>query len=120
MARALRGGRCARAVNRPGERRLIGHDTMAVDITIKTTGEARYGLDAAVEGMIYARPKIPPTRNDSQVVVIDDAAAKSVPGYIQSLALDDPSNTAPGWVMVYAESFVAADRAAELVAVTWR
>jgi CO/xanthine dehydrogenase Mo-binding subunit len=93
---------------------------MAIDVPVKTTGEARYGLDAAIDGMIYARPKIPPTRNDSQVVAVDDAEAKSVPGYIQSLALDDPSDTAPGWVMVYADSFVAADRAAEVVKVTWR
>jgi isoquinoline 1-oxidoreductase subunit beta len=104
----------------PAERRLIGRDTMALDVPPKTNGEARYGLDAAVEGMIYARPKIPPTRNDSKVVSIDDSAAKSVPGYIQSLALDDPSGTAPGWVMVYADSFVAADRAADLVKVDWR
>jgi CO/xanthine dehydrogenase Mo-binding subunit len=104
----------------PDERHLIGRDTMAIDVPVKTTGEARYGLDAVIDGMIYARPKIPPTRNDSQAVAVDDAEAKSVPGYIQSLALDDPSDTAPGWVMVYADSFVAADRAADLVKVTWR
>src|SRR5262249_59326131 len=40
-------------------------------------------------------------------------------GYIKSLALDDPSGTAPGWVMVYAESFMAARRAADLVKVKW-
>lgn len=101
------------------QRRLIGRDTLALDITPKTNGEARYGLDAAVDGMIYARPKIPPTRYDSKVVAIDDSAAKSVPGYIESRALEDPSDTAPGWVMVYADSFVAADRAADLVKVNW-
>ena len=69
--------------------------------------------------MIYARPKVPPTRYDSKVVSIDDSAAKRVPGYIRSLALDDPSGTAPGWVMVYADSFVAANRAADLVKVVW-
>ena len=91
------------------ERRLIGRDTTALDVPPKTNGEARYGLDASVDGMIYARPKVPPTRNDSKVVSIDDSAAKSVPGYIQSRALDDPSGTAPGWVMVYADSFIAAE-----------
>jgi isoquinoline 1-oxidoreductase beta subunit len=104
----------------PAERRLIGRDTLALDVTSKTNGAARYGLDAVVQGMIYARPKIPPTRNDSKVALIDDSAAKGVPGYIQSLALDDPSGTAPGWVMVYADSFVAANRAADLVKVTSR
>lgn len=101
------------------ERRLIGRDTMALDIPAKVNGGARYGIDAAADGMIYARPKIPPTRYNCSVVSIDDSAAKSVPGYIKSLALDDPSGTAPGWVMVYAESFTAASRAADLVKVEW-
>jgi isoquinoline 1-oxidoreductase subunit beta len=69
--------------------------------------------------MVYARPKVPPTRNDSKVVSIDDSAAKAVPGYLQSLAIEDPSATAPGWVMVYATSFPAASKAADLVKVTW-
>jgi isoquinoline 1-oxidoreductase beta subunit len=106
-------------IKAPAERRLIGRDTLALDVTSKTNGKARYGLDAVVEGMIYARPKIPPTRYDSKVVSIDDSAAKGVAGYIRSIALYDPSGTAPGWVMVYADSFVAANRAADLVKVTW-
>jgi CO/xanthine dehydrogenase Mo-binding subunit len=106
-------------IKAPAERRLIGRDTLALDVTSKTNGKARYGLDAVVEGMIYARPKIPPTRYDSKAVSIDDSAAKGVAGYIRSLALDDPSGTAPGWVMVYADSFAAANRAADLVKVTW-
>jgi CO/xanthine dehydrogenase Mo-binding subunit len=104
----------------PAERRLIGHQVIAIDVPPKTNGEARYGLDATVDGMIHARPKIPPTRNDSSVVSIDDAAAKGIPGYLRSLILDDPSGTAPGWVMVCADSFVAASRAADLVKVDWR
>jgi CO/xanthine dehydrogenase Mo-binding subunit len=107
-------------IKSPAERRLIGRDTIAIDVAPKTNGEARYGLDSRVDGMIYARPKVPPTRYDSKVVSIDDSAAKSVPGYIRSLALDDPSGTAPGWVMVYADSFAAANRAADLVKVEWR
>jgi len=101
------------------ERRLIGHDTRAIDIPAKTNGTARYGIDADVEGMIYARPKIPPTRNGSRVRSIDDAAAKSVKGYLGSLALEDPSDTVPGWVMVFASSYPAAIRAADRVKVDW-
>ena len=106
-------------IKAPSDRRLIGRDTLALDVPSKTNGKGLYGLDAVVEGMIYARPKIPPTRYDSKVVSIDDSAAKHLPGYIQSLALDDPSGTAPGWVMVYADSFTIASRAADLVKVTW-
>ena len=101
------------------DRVLIGRDTTALDIPSKVNGEARYGIDATADGMIYARPKVPPTRYDCRVVSIDDSAAKSVPGYIKSLALDDPSGTAPGWVMVYADSYVAASRAADRVKVQW-
>lgn len=102
------------------ERRLIGKAVSARDIPAKTNGTAVYGLDAVVPGMVYARPKLPPTRNDSAVVSIDDSAAKAVPGYLRAIALEDPSATVPGWVMVYAESFVAANRAADLVKVTWK
>ena len=106
-------------IKAPTHRRLIGRDTLALDVPSKVNGKGRYGLDAVIEGMIYARPKVPPTRYDSKVVSIDDSAAKRMPGYIQSVALDDPSGTAPGWVMVYSDSFTAANRAADLVKVKW-
>ncbi len=110
----------AKMVIKPAaERRLIGKPAHARDIPAKTNGTAHYGLDAVVDGMVYARPKLPPTRNDSTVVSIDDSAAKAVPGYIRSIALDDPSANVPGWVMVYATSFPAANKAADLVKVTW-
>jgi isoquinoline 1-oxidoreductase beta subunit len=101
------------------ERRLIGRDTDAIDIPAKTNGTARYGIDAVVDRMIYARPKIPPTRNGSRVRSIDDSAAKRIKGYISSLVLEDPSETVPGWVMVFASSYPAAIRAADLVTVDW-
>jgi isoquinoline 1-oxidoreductase beta subunit len=106
-------------IKAPDKRRLIGRNTLAEDIPSKVDGKGRYGLDAVVEGMVYARPKVPPTRYDSKVISIDDSAAKRVPGYLKSLALDDPSGTAPGWVIVYAKSFIAANKAADLVKVKW-
>jgi CO/xanthine dehydrogenase Mo-binding subunit len=103
-----------------GDRRLIGKPTQARDIPGKTNGQGVYGLDAVAPGMVYARPKMPPTRYDSVVVSVDDSAAKAVPGYLQSLTLDDPSGTVPGWVVVTGTSFAAASKAADLVKVTWR
>ena len=107
------------SIKAPDKRRLIGRDTLALDVPSKVDGKGRYGLDATLHGMVYARPKVPPTRYDSQVVSIDDSAAKRLPGYLKSLALEDPSGTVPGWVMVFADSFIAANRAADLVKVTW-
>jgi CO/xanthine dehydrogenase Mo-binding subunit len=101
------------------ERRLIGHATPALDIPAKVTGAALYGIDAKVAGMVYGRPKLPPTRYGSKVNSIDDGAARKVKGYLQSLVLDDPSGTVPGWVMVIAESYPAAIRAADLLKVDW-
>lgn len=101
------------------ERRLIGADTQAIDIPAKTDGTARYGIDAEIAGMVYARPKIPPTRYGSKVISIDDAAAKSVKGYIKAIALEDPSDTVPGWVMVFADSYSAAIDASDKVKVDW-
>ncbi|PZO05397.1 MAG: aldehyde dehydrogenase [Lysobacteraceae bacterium] len=101
------------------ERRLVGVDTQAIDIPGKTTGQALYGIDAHLEGMVYGRPKIPPTRNGSTVVSVDDAAAKSVKGYQGHVVLEDPSDTVPGWVMVFADSTAAAIKAADLVRVQW-
>ncbi|MDR3510438.1 MAG: molybdopterin-dependent oxidoreductase [Caulobacteraceae bacterium] len=101
------------------ERRLIGRPTPAIDIPAKTNGSAVYGIDAKVAGMVYARPKLPPTRYGAKVASIDDGAAKGVKGYLRSIALDDPSQTVPGWVMVIAETYPAAVRAADLVKVEW-
>lgn len=101
------------------ERKLIGKPVTAVDIVEKTTGAAVFGIDAKVEGMVYGRPIIPPTRNGSKANSVDDSAAKGVKGYLQSVILEDASNTVPGWVMVIAETYPAAKKAADLVKVDW-
>jgi len=101
------------------ERRLIGKTTTALDIAAKTNGTACYGIDAKVANMVYARPKLPPTRNGSKVIAVDDSAARKVKGYLRTITLEDPSDTVPGWVMVIAESYPAAIRATDLVEVKW-
>jgi isoquinoline 1-oxidoreductase beta subunit len=110
----------ALVLKKPEERRLIGQDVQALDVPDKVNGRAVYGIDAVVDGMLYARPRIPPTRYGAKVLSIDDNAAKKIKGYLKSIALDDPSGTVPGWVMVYAESFAAASLAADLVHIEWQ
>jgi CO/xanthine dehydrogenase Mo-binding subunit len=107
-------------VKKAADRKLIGKTAKARDIPGKVNGQGVYGLDVVVPGMVYGRPKVPPTRNDSVVVAIDDSAAKAVPGYLQSVKIDDPSGTTPGWVVVLGETFVAANKACDLVKVTWK
>jgi len=101
------------------ERRLIGKQTKALDVPAKSMGEAIYGLDTELPGMVYAHPLIPPTRYGSTINSIDDAAAKAIPGYLQTLTLSDPSEILQGWALVIAENFPAAIKAAAAVNVDW-
>jgi isoquinoline 1-oxidoreductase subunit beta len=101
------------------ERRLVGRPVAALDVPMKVNGTAVYGIDAKAPNMVYARPKIPPTRYGSKVNAVDDSAARQVKGYIRSIVLDDPSDTVPGWVMVIAQNYPAAIRAADAIKVDW-
>ncbi|MCK7544861.1 molybdopterin-dependent oxidoreductase [Marinobacter bryozoorum] len=101
------------------QRRLIGRESKALDIPGKTDGASRYGLDAKVEGMVYGRPLIPPTRYGATINSIDDSDAQSVKGYQQTITLDDPTGTVPGWAVVIADSFHAASQAAARIRVDW-
>ncbi|MBO1361010.1 xanthine dehydrogenase family protein molybdopterin-binding subunit [Acetobacter sacchari] len=101
------------------ERRMVGKDVKALDIPAKIDGTAMYGIDAKIDGMVYGRPKMPPTRYGSKVVSVDDAEAKKVPGYLRYIVLDDPSDTVPGWVVVLASSYPAAIRATDRLKVEW-
>jgi CO/xanthine dehydrogenase Mo-binding subunit len=106
-------------IKRVAERTLIGRQTTALDIPPKTNGTAVYGIDAELLGMVYGRPKMPPTRYGSKVISVDDSAARTIKGYRESIVLEDPSDTVPGWVMVVADSYYAAIRATDLVKVVW-
>lgn len=106
-------------VKEPSERRLIGKETQALDVPWKTNGQAKYGIDAEVPDMLHGRPLIPPTRYGARVNSIDDSAARSVPGYIRTIILEDPSGTVPGWAVVLGESRPAALAASERVKVDW-
>ncbi|WP_288132122.1 molybdopterin cofactor-binding domain-containing protein [Microbulbifer sp.] len=101
------------------QRRLIGGPARALDIPDKTDGKALYGLDAKVEGMVYGRPLVPPTRYGASVKNLDDSAAREIPGYQKTLILEDPSETVPGWAVAIADSFHAANMAAQKIKVDW-
>jgi isoquinoline 1-oxidoreductase beta subunit len=99
--------------------KLVGQQVTSLDIANKTNGKTIFGIDAKVDGMVYANPILPPTRYGSKVVKFDDSAAKAVKGYQRTIVLDDASGSVPGWLMVIASSFNAAQKASKLVKVTW-
>ena len=109
----------AMPIKAPGERTLIGKPARALDIPGKSDGSSRYGIDAQVEGMVYARPLIPPTRYGSVVNSVDDSRAKNVKGYIGHQIISDPSETLQGWVMAIAENQWSAIKAADAIRVDW-
>ncbi len=101
------------------DRTLIGKATKALDIPDKATGMARYGIDAEVDGMVYAHPLIPPTRYGSSINSIDDSAAKQVKGYQQTIQLTDPSGILQGWAVVVADNYASAIKAAAAVSIDY-
>lgn len=101
------------------ERKLIGGDYEALDIPDKTQGKACYGIDAELPGMVYAKPILPPTRYGSVIQKVVDNEAQSVAGYVQTLVLEDPSGTVPGWALVIADSYHAALKASRLIEIEY-
>ena len=109
----------AMPVKAPAERTMIGRDLRNLDVAAKSEGSAVYGLDAELPGMAYAMPLLPPTRYGSKVNGIDESAAKTIPGYIGAIEINDPSQTVQGHVVVAAETMAAVLKAARAVSVDW-
>ena len=67
--------------------RLIGHDTMRVELPLKVNGSAQYAIDVQVPGMLYATVLRAPIEGSSPER-IDDAAARAIAGVIRTVRLD--------------------------------
>ena len=109
----------AMPVKTPANRTVIGRNLRNLDVADKSQGSAVYGLDAELPGMAYAMPLLPPTRHGSKVKAIDESAAKTIPGYIGAIEINDPSQTVQGHVVVAAETMSAALKAVKAVSVDW-
>jgi isoquinoline 1-oxidoreductase len=91
--------------------KIIGQSVPALDIPAKTNGQARYGMDVFLPGMVYGALAIPRTRYASKVLAIDDSAARKIPGYLKAVKIDDSMGKCTGWVVALAESYPAAMKA---------
>ena len=63
----------------PADFRYIGKDVPRVEVPLKVTGGAKYGMDVQVPGMVYAAVLQSPYPGGAPDQV-DDAAARKVPG----------------------------------------
>ena len=104
----------------PSKFKIIGRSHWALDIPEKLNGSARYGIDAYVPNMVYAKASLGPTRLGSTVTAVDDSLAREVPGYIRCLVLSTrglPGMGVTEVALVIARSYPAALRAAKALKV---
>jgi len=99
--------------------RIVGKNLPALDIPAKVDGTARYGIEFSAPGMLFGKLVRPPVRNGATIKTIDDDAARRIPGYVKTLVLDDPSKTFSGLVVVVADTYWAALKAADAVQAIW-
>jgi len=99
-------------LKKPGEFRLIGKNVPRVEMPDKVMGRAKFGIDAAVDGMVYGSVLRPPVPG-SAVESLDDKAARAVPGVSHVIPL-------PGGVGVVGSGFEAVQKGKAALKVTWK
>ena len=95
----------------PSQWKLIGKATKRLDSRIKVTGEATFGLDATIPGMLTAVVARPPVFGGT-VKSVNADRARAVRG-VKAVV------TVPSGVAVIATSFWAAKRGRDVLQVVW-
>ena len=95
----------------PSEFKLIGSELPRIDSPEKTSGKAVYTIDLDIPGMVHAAIVHPP-RVGGKAVTVDDAEALARPGVLEVV-------TVANGVAVVAESYYAAQSAANLLQIEW-
>ena len=91
--------------------RLIGKDVGRIDVPLKVTGTAKYGMDVQVPGMVYAAVLQSPYAGGAPLEV-DETRARKVAGVTDIVRL-------PEGVGVIATTVGAAQAGKNLLKVTW-
>ncbi|EGP09021.1 isoquinoline 1-oxidoreductase beta subunit [Bradyrhizobiaceae bacterium SG-6C] len=103
----------------PDQYTLVGQSIPQIDIPSKTNGTAKYGIDTFLPGMVYGKIVMPPVRYGATVKLVDDSAAKKVPGFIKAVTLEDKTGTTTGWVVAVANNYANAKKAADALKITY-
>ncbi len=98
-------------LKKPANFRLIGKDLPRVDGFDKVTGQAKYGIDQRLPGMLYASVLRAPVQGETPVSV-DDTAAKAMKGVRNVVRL-------PYGVAVVADNTWTVIQAKRALKVTW-
>ncbi len=109
-------------LKQPSEWRYIGKGMTSVDLENLCTGKAVYGMDARVDGMIYASIEHPPVFG-GKIKTLDDGEALKVAGVHQTIRIDPfkpPAAFQPlGGVAVIADTTWAAFQGRKKLKITW-
>jgi isoquinoline 1-oxidoreductase beta subunit len=99
-------------LKKPGDYRLLGKGVPRVDVPAKSTGAAKYGIDARVPGMAYATFVRPPVRGSGPAGA-NTHEVRKVPGVTHVLLLEHG-------VAIVGETYAAVNKARKQLKVTWR
>jgi isoquinoline 1-oxidoreductase subunit beta len=102
--------------------RYVGKGEVSYDLEALVTGKAIYGMDARLDGMLYASVERPPVLG-GQVKSYDDKEALKVAGVHQTVPID-PFQQAPGFqplggIAVIAENTWAAFQGRKKLNISW-
>jgi isoquinoline 1-oxidoreductase beta subunit len=104
------------------EWRYIGKGMTSVDLEKLCTGKAMYGMDARLDGMVYASVEHPPVFG-GKIKTLDDQDALQVAGVHQTIRIDPfkpPAAFQPlGGVAVIADNTWAAFQGRKKLKITW-
>ncbi len=102
--------------------RYIGKGEVSYDLEALVTGEAVYGMDARVDGMVYASVEHPPVLG-GKVKSYDDKEALKVAGVHQTVAIDPfkppPAFQPLGGIAVIADNTWAAFQGRKKLNISW-
>jgi isoquinoline 1-oxidoreductase beta subunit len=109
-------------LKKPAQWRYIGKGMTSYDLEKLCTGKAMYGMDARLDGMVYASIERPPVFG-GKVRALDDQDALKVGGVHQTVSIDPfkpPAAFQPlGGVAVIADNTWAAFQGRKKLKITW-
>ena len=97
--------------------KLLGQATARVDIPAKVVGQALFGIDVRVPGMVFAVARMAPTLQ-GDVASMDVSGATALAGVLQVVQFPPDAQRAGGYAVV-AKTTWQAKQGADRVAVTW-
>jgi isoquinoline 1-oxidoreductase beta subunit len=109
-------------LKKPSEWRYVGKGMTSVDLEKLCTGKAMYGMDARLDGMVYASIEHPPVFGGI-IKTLDDQETLKVAGVHQTIRIDPfkpPAAFQPlGGVAVIADNTWAAFQGRKKLKITW-